>query len=67
MGGVAAAILLTAFVLLIYGSQAAERTAGDGYLPAPLLPGVGARDPRIRVDPNAEGVAAVLGNGWSPN
>ena len=53
MRGVAAAILLTALVLLTYGSRAAERTGGDGDLQGPLPPGIGARDPRIRVDPTA--------------
>jgi hypothetical protein len=45
MSGFAAAILLTALALLTCGSQAEEKTGGSGYIPAPLLPGIGAHDP----------------------
>ena len=49
----AAAIVLTALAFLICASRAAERTGRSGYISAPQLPGIGATDPRIRVDPDA--------------
>jgi protease YdgD len=39
-------------VLLLCGSLAEGRTGGGSVIPAPLLPGIGAHDPRIRVDPD---------------
>jgi len=53
MRGVAVAILLTALTFLTCGSRAAEKTGAGGYIAAPVLPGIGAHDPRIRVDPEA--------------
>jgi protease YdgD len=52
MRGVSAVILLTALAFLTCGSWAQEKTGGDGYIPAPLLPGIGVQDPRIRVSPD---------------
>lgn len=49
----AAAIVLTALAFVTSGSRADEEIGGRGYIPAPLLPGVGAHDPRIRVDLDA--------------
>ena len=39
-------------VLLLCGSLAEGRTGGGNVIQAPLLPGIGAHDPRIRVDPD---------------
>jgi protease YdgD len=50
MRGFAAAILLTALAFLTCGSRAEDKTSGSGYIPAPLLQGIGAHDSRIRVD-----------------
>jgi protease YdgD len=53
MRGFAAALALTAFAFLTCGSRAEDKTGGGNSIPAPLLPGIGAHDPRIKVDPNA--------------
>ena len=53
MSRLAATIMLTAFGLLAWGSGAQETTGGYAGIPAPLLPGIGGHDPRIRVDPDA--------------
>ena len=53
MRGFAAAILLTAFAFLTCESRAEENAGGGGYIAAQLPPGIGAHDPRIRVDPDA--------------
>jgi protease YdgD len=52
MKGVAAAIVLTVLAFLTCGSRAQEKTGRNDYMPAPLLPGVGAHDPRVRVNPD---------------
>ena len=49
----ATAIGLTALVFLTCGSQADEKPGGRGAIPAPLAPGVGAHDPRVRIDLDA--------------
>jgi protease YdgD len=49
---VVVAIVTAALALPPFGPQAEER-AGGGSVQAPPLPGVGARDPRVRVDPDA--------------
>ena len=48
--GSAAAIVLTALAFLVCGLRAEEK-AGSAGISAPLLPGIGSHDPRIRVDP----------------
>jgi protease YdgD len=55
--GIASAPAIIAF--LICGSLAQGRTCGSNEIPAPLLPGIGAHDPRIRVDPDATPWRAV--------
>jgi protease YdgD len=52
MSSFAAAIALIALAILACGSRAQEATGGRAG-PAPLLPGIGSHDPRIRVDPDA--------------
>jgi protease YdgD len=49
----AAVVLLTALPFLTCGPRAEEKTGGNGYIPAPLLPGIGVHDPRVRVDVDA--------------
>ena len=53
MKSLTAAIVLTALALLMSTSRAAESTGHRGYIPARPLLGIGATDPRIRVDPHA--------------
>jgi V8-like Glu-specific endopeptidase len=53
MKGVAAAIVLTVLAFLTCGSRAQEKTGRNDYMPAPLLPGIGVHDPRIRVNLDA--------------
>jgi V8-like Glu-specific endopeptidase len=53
MKGVAAAIVLTVLAFLTCTSRAAEKADGNDHIPAPGLPGIGAHDPRIRVDLDA--------------
>jgi protease YdgD len=53
MRGFAAAIVVAGLAFLTWASQAEEKIAGSGYISAPPLSGIGAHDPRIRVDPDA--------------
>jgi protease YdgD len=53
------AVALAAFTLLASALSAAEGVGEDAPLPAPLLPGVGAHDPRTRLDPAAAPWRAV--------
>jgi protease YdgD len=53
MSSVAAAILLTALALLARETWAQEGNGSRAGVPGPLQPGIGAHDPRIRVDPDA--------------
>ena len=46
-------IVVTALAFLTCGSRADEKPGGRGDILAPLLPGVGAHDPRVRVDLDA--------------
>jgi protease YdgD len=52
MRAFAAAIVLAAIAFVTCGSRVEENTTGSLGIPAPLLPGIGAHDPRIRVDPD---------------
>jgi protease YdgD len=49
----AAAIVLTALALLAPGARGQEAIGSRSGIPAPLQPGIGVHDPRIRVDPDA--------------
>src|SRR5215472_1516892 len=53
MSSFASAIVLTALALLACGTWAQEATGSRTGIPAPLQPGIGVHDPRIRVDPDA--------------
>ncbi len=53
MRGFATAILLTALAFLTCGSRAEEKPGGTVHILAPRLPGIGAHDPRVRVDLDA--------------
>jgi protease YdgD len=48
---VAIAIVTVALALPPFGARADESAGRGASIPAPPLPGVGARDPRVRVDP----------------
>jgi protease YdgD len=52
MRAFAAAIVLAAIAFVTCGSRAEENTTAGLGIPAPLLPGIGPHDPRIRVDPD---------------
>jgi protease YdgD len=53
MNNFAAAIVLVALALLARGTSAQEAIGSRAGIPAPLQPGIGVHDPRIRVDPDA--------------
>jgi protease YdgD len=59
IGGLAAVIAAAVMGFLISGSLARGQTGGSAEIPAPLLPGIGAQDPRIRIDPDADPWRAV--------
>jgi hypothetical protein len=50
--GLSAAIALAVAALLTYRLQSELRAGGSDSTAAPLLPGIGSQDPRIRVDPD---------------
>jgi len=59
MRGFTAAILPMALAFLTCKSWADENTTGRFGTPAPLLPGIGVHDPRIRIDPDVAPWRAV--------
>jgi protease YdgD len=59
MRSFSAVIALGAMAFLTCGLRAEESTTGSHSTPAPLLPGIGAQDPRIRVDPGVMPWGAV--------
>ena len=53
MSSFAAAIMLVALALLARGTSAQKAVDNRAGISAPLQPGIGVHDPRIRVDPDA--------------